>query len=200
VTDDLRRSRLTVFFRYLLAIPHIVWLYLWGVIAILAWIVNWFATLIAGQSPQPLHRFLSAYLRYQTHVFAFLALTANPFPGFTGKPGTYPVELSIAPRERQNRWTVFFRPLLAIPALLVSSAYGGLLAVCAILGWFSSMVRGRMPVGLRNAQALALRYQQQLNAYAMLLTPSYPYSGPTAAPAAAVPPATTPPDPLAAPA
>jgi hypothetical protein len=31
VTDDLRRSRLTVFFRLLLAIPHFVWLLLWGI-------------------------------------------------------------------------------------------------------------------------------------------------------------------------
>ncbi len=30
VTDDLRRSRLTVFFRWLLAIPHLLWLGLWS--------------------------------------------------------------------------------------------------------------------------------------------------------------------------
>ena len=30
IDDDLRRSRLTVFFRLLLVIPHVVWLYLWG--------------------------------------------------------------------------------------------------------------------------------------------------------------------------
>jgi hypothetical protein len=197
VSDDLRRSRLTVFFRYLLAIPHIVWLELWAIAAFVVWIVNWLATLFAGRSPEALHRFLSAYLRYQTTVAAYLWLTANPFPGFTGKPGTYPVELTIAPRERQSRWTVFFRALLALPALFVSSAYAGLLLVCAILGWFSSLVRGRMPVGLRNAQALALRYQQQLNAYVFLLTPSYPYSGPTAAdaPATPAPPAFRPPEP-----
>ena len=29
--------------------------------------------------------------------------------------------------------------------------------------------------------ALALRYQQQLNGYVYLLTPTYPYSGPIAA-------------------
>lgn len=30
VTDDLRRSRLTVFFRLLLAIPHFIWWTLWA--------------------------------------------------------------------------------------------------------------------------------------------------------------------------
>ena len=56
VTDDLRRSRLTVFFRLLLALPHLIWLALWGIVASLAAIVNWFATLFVGRSPDGLHR------------------------------------------------------------------------------------------------------------------------------------------------
>ncbi len=190
VADDLRRSRLTVFFRLLLAIPHIVWLQLWGVVALLAMVVNWVVTLFAGQSPDALHRFLAAYLRYQTHVIAFVTLTANPFPGFVGAPGSYPVDLVVAPRERQGRWAVFFRFVLAFPALLIASAYGGLLYTVAILGWFAALVRGEMPQGMRNAAALSLRYLQQSSAYLWLLTPVYPYSGPTAvAPATVEPPA-----------
>ena len=36
LTDGLERSRLTVFFRLLLALPHIIWLLLWTVVALLA--------------------------------------------------------------------------------------------------------------------------------------------------------------------
>src|SRR4029077_10719754 len=43
VTDDLVRSRLTVFFRLLLAIPHILWLTLWAIVAYVVAIANWFA-------------------------------------------------------------------------------------------------------------------------------------------------------------
>jgi hypothetical protein len=177
--DELRRSRLTVFFRLLLALPHLIWLSLWGVVAFLAVIVNWFATLFRGRSPAGLHRFLAAYLRYQTHVFAYLYLTANPFPGFTGREGSYPVDLSIEGARRQNRWTVGFRIVLVIPAALVSFAYGNIANIAAFLGWFSALATGRMPRGLRNAQALALRYSAQYNGYAYLLTGSYPYSGPS---------------------
>src|SRR5262249_15223374 len=35
-SDDLRRSRLSVFFRFLLAVPHLVWLILWTLVALLA--------------------------------------------------------------------------------------------------------------------------------------------------------------------
>jgi Domain of unknown function (DUF4389) len=178
LADDLRRSRLTVFFRLLLALPHLIWLALWGILVFLCAILNWFATLFAGRSPEWLHGFLAAYVRYTNHVYAYLYLIANPFPGFVGKAGSYPFEIAVAPRERQNRWKTGFRIVLAIPAFVLSSAYGGLAGVVAVLGWFSSLVRARMPRGLRNAGALALRYQAQLHGYMLLLTDAYPYSGP----------------------
>lgn len=195
VTDGLRRSRLTVFFRLALAFPHLVWLFLWGLLAILAAIANWVATLIGGRSPQWLHRFLSAYVRYQLHVYAFLYLVGNPFPGFVGAAGSYPVELHVPDRELQNRWTVGFRIVLAIPALLLAGAFSSLLLAIAVLGWFAGLFTARMPLGLRNLGAFALRYIAQTYAYLLLLTGVYPYSGPCVETAPAAP--TTPTAPVA---
>ena len=78
VSDDLKRSRLTVFFRYLLAIPHMIWLYLWSIAAMFVQFINWFATLFMGRSPEGLHNFLAGYMRYSTHVTAYLNLLAIP--------------------------------------------------------------------------------------------------------------------------
>jgi hypothetical protein len=178
VADDLRRSRLTVFFRLLLAFPHFVWLTLWGILVLFAVIANWVATLARGRSPAALHRFLSAYLRYQTHVYAFIALTVNPFPGFAGSGGSYPAEVAIEARGRQNRWTVGFRLLLALPAWLLAAAYGSVLWTAAVLGWFAALATGAMPRRLRNTGAHALRYMTQVNGYLFLLTDAYPYGGP----------------------
>jgi hypothetical protein len=178
VTDEQRRSRLTVFFRLALAFPHLVWLTLWGALVLFAAVFNWVVVLVAGVSPQWLHRFLSRYVRYQLHVSAFLYLVGNPFPGFVGAPGTYPIELHVADRERPNRWTVFFRLVLAVPALLLASAFASALLVVAVLGWFAALFTGQMPLGLRNLGAFALRYVAQTYAYALLVTGAYPYSGP----------------------
>jgi hypothetical protein len=180
VSDDLARSRLTVLFRLLLAIPHLIWLGLWGIAALVAVIASWFATLAGGASPPALHRFLAAYLRQQNHVYAYLLLVAEPFPGFTGQAGSYPVDPRIEGPRAQNRWKVLFRVFLALPAILLNSAYGSLLLVVALLGWFACLATGAMPLGLRNAGALALRYGAQTNGYLLLLTDSYPYSGPLA--------------------
>lgn len=176
--DDLRRSRLTVFFRLLLLIPHYVWLALWSIAAAIAGLVGWFAALFTGRLPAALHRFLSAFLRYATHVSAFGYLTANPFPGFVGRPGSYPVDLRIDPPAPQNRWKTGFRLLLAIPAFAVASGLGSLLLATAFLGWFAALFTARMPRGLREAQVYALRYSGQLYAYLSLLTDRYPFASP----------------------
>jgi ABC-type multidrug transport system fused ATPase/permease subunit len=178
VEDDLRRSRLTVFFRLLLALPHLVWLLLWGIAVFFALIFGWFATLITGRLPEALHRFVGAYLRYDTHVIAFLFLIANPFPGFTGAPGSYPVDLEIDPREPQNRWKTLFRIFLAIPAFTLSFGLNGVLWLVAVFGWFVGVFLARMPEGLRNLGAYCLRYLQQSYGYLYLLTDSYPFAGP----------------------
>lgn len=180
-TEDPRRSRLTTFFRLPLAVPHLVWLALWSVLVFVAAICNWLLTLARGSSPAPLHRFLSAYVRYELTVYAFLYMVANPFPGFGGATRAYPLQACVADPRRQPRWGVAFRLLLALPALLLASAYGSVLATVAFLGWFASLVTGRMPRGLGRAGRLALRYQVQAIAFTLLLTPSYPHSGPLAA-------------------
>ncbi len=33
LSDDLKRNRLTVFFRLILVIPHLIWLSLWGIVS-----------------------------------------------------------------------------------------------------------------------------------------------------------------------
>lgn len=195
VKDDLQRSRLTVFFRLLLALPHLVWLSLWGIPATLAILANWVATLVVGRPPAPLHRFLSAYLRYRNHVSAYVFLLANPFPGFVGAPRIYPVDLEIAGPDRQNRWITGFRFILAVPALFFSVGFAVVLAVVAFYLWIVALVLGRVPLGLRNLGLYALRYTDQANGYIYFLTDRYPYTGPIATDTHEAPPAEPPPVP-----
>jgi hypothetical protein len=175
---DLRRSRMTVFFRLPLLIPLLVWLVLWTIPAVLAVILQWFVTLAAGRPATSFHRFLSRYIRYAFHVYAFGAIAANPFPGFTGLPGIYPLDLVLPEPGRQSRWKTLFRIFLVIPAFLMGGALGSALIVGAILTWFAALATGRAPEGLRNLEAWALRYSGQTNAYLYLLTDRYPHASP----------------------
>jgi len=178
VTDDLGRSRITVLFRLLLAVPHLVWITLWSVAAVFAAIAAWLAGLARGRVPLALHRFLSAYVRYAVHVQAYLFVVGRRFPGFTGRPGSYGIDLEIEPPARQSRWTIGFRAVLALPALILAGALGGVAFVVGFLGWWYALIAGRMPEGLRNLGATCIRYQEQASAYLLLLTERYPYAAP----------------------
>jgi Domain of unknown function (DUF4389) len=178
VTDDLERPRLTVLFRLFLAIPHIVWILLWSIAVFFVAIVVWFAALITGRVPEPLHRFLAAYVRYATHLGAFLYLVGRRFPGFTGRAGSYGIDLETPPAELQSRWKTLFRFFLAIPAFIVGSALGGVVLVVAFLGWWYALFKARMPEGLRNLGVACLRYSAQTTGYMLLVTERYPYSAP----------------------
>ena len=187
VSDDLARPRLTVLFRLLLAIPHFVWLLLWTIATVFAAVAAWFAALVTGRTPSGLHRFLAAYVRYVLHLLAFLYLVGRRFPGFTGRAGSYGIDVEIDPPAPQNRWKTLFRIFLALPAIFLGGALGGVLVVLAVLGWFYAVVTGRMPEGLRNLGASCLRYGAQVDAYLLLLTDRYPSASPVLTPPSAEP-------------
>lgn len=173
VTDDLRRSRLTVFLRLPLSIPHFIWIELWGIVAWLALVVAWVVGIFLGRIPNSLHRFLAAYVRYSTHVTAYATIAANPFPGFTGTL-PYPVDLEIAPAAKQGRLRIFFRLILAIPALVVVYLLQIVLYVIAIIAWFAALFTGGLDRSLRDILTFCIRYLAQTNAYLFLLTKRYP--------------------------
>ena len=173
VTDDLVRSRLTVFFRLLLAIPHFIWVTLWSFAVALAALAAWVIGLVTGRVPDGLHSFIAAYTRYYAHLDAYLWIAADPYPGFTGEPG-YPVDVEITPATPQSRLTIFLRLLLAIPAAIVMSVLQNVAWIVAILAWFYALVTGRMSKGMRDLQVYCLRYQAQTLGYLMLVTQRYP--------------------------
>jgi len=192
VEDDYRRTRITVFFRLILAIPHLIWFGLWTVLIIIAAVVNWLISIFTGKPPPGLHRLMCSYIRYQAHLTAYLALVGNPYPGFTGEPGEYPIDIRL-PEEpvAQRRWTILLRFLLAVPALIVSGALAGLsggnigssrgrksarrgtgggalLFVCAVLGdsvnyWIGSRVG---PAVFRREDSIFLRKKHLERAHA----------------------------------
>jgi hypothetical protein len=174
VDDDLHRTRLTVFFRLLLAIPQLIWLYFFGIVAGLALVIAWFAALFTGRVPDGLHDFLARYQRLTTHVAAYTFLIADPWPPFGGSPGTYPVDLRVDAAAPQSRLTVFFRGLLAIPALLLAYVFRLVNSLIAFLGWFYCLIFGRMHEGMRDLSAWMLQFEMQTYGYLFLLTGRYP--------------------------
>jgi hypothetical protein len=171
-----KRSRLTTFFRLLLAIPHFIVLSFWGIAAGIVVIIAWFALLFTGRYPQGMYDFVAAFLRYSTSVYGYTFLAADVYPPFTGSPDAeYPVRLIIGPpKPEYSRMKVLFRIILAIPPLLITYAMQIVAQVGAILAWFAIVFLGRQPKALQDMIQLGLSYQQRAYAYVLLLTEDWP--------------------------
>ena len=100
------------------------------------------------------------------------------------------VTVTITPQfEHRNRLTAAVRPILAIPhAILVGPIYwwshsgstgllGAAAYVLAIVGWFSLLVTGEHPRGIREFSLYYLRWRTRSLAYMALLVDPYPPFG-----------------------
>ncbi len=174
VHDDLKRWRLTVALRLLLALPHLLVLGLWQYVAAPVVLVNWAITLVRGRPSSGVHAWTARLVRYQTHVYAYVLLVADPYPGFRGWEGTYPVDLEVAPPGPQARWQTLLRILLVIPAYVFSVVLTYVVYLIAFLGAFYALATAHYPRGFRDLSAYCLRYQAQTFGYLLLLTDRYP--------------------------
>jgi hypothetical protein len=171
-----KRSRLTTFFRVLLAIPHVIFLYFYGLAAGVVVIIAWFALLFTGRYPQGMYDFVAGSLRYSTRVYGYLWLLTDEYPPFSGNAGTpYPVDLNIGPPKREySRLKVLFRIILAIPVLIIHYAMQIVAEVGALIAWFAIVALGRQPKGLQDMIVLGTSYQQRAYAYLALITEDWP--------------------------
>lgn len=173
---DTRRSRVLVLLRLPLAVPHLIWWWLWGLLVAVVLPLAWIVGVVSGRIPRPFHRLLRAYVRYTTHLTSFLTLAGNPFPGFIGTL-PYPVDVHVPDPVRQPRLSLLVRWVVVLPALVVLTALDVVRWIVVPVAWLIALVAGRLPRGLVDVLAYAARWQALTLAYAFLLTRRYPTFG-----------------------
>ena len=170
------QSRLTVFFRTLMAIPHIIVLYLLNMVASLIGVVAWFVILFTGKYPGGMANFAVGAQRWQARAAGYILLLTGTYPPFSLEDdAAYPVRLSITPQiEGRNRLTCFFRYFMIIPQVIVMALVMVAAYVVLIIAWLVALFTGSVPAGMHTFLAGALRWNARVSAYQMLLTDEYP--------------------------
>ena len=191
------RNRLTTAFRPILAIPHLLLVggpiaafFTWttnnggasrswgasgvlGAVAFVCAVIAWFAIVFTAHAPDGLWRLSAFYLRWRVRSSAYTALLRDEYPPFG--EAAYPVETDIpVPLEPRDRLTVAFRPILALPHLLLIWLLGIAWGVVSLVAWFAILVTGRYPERLYEFSVGALRWTTRVEAYLLLLTDEYP--------------------------
>jgi hypothetical protein len=170
-------SRLLIFVKWLLAIPHFIAFIFLGIGAYICWIVSFFAVLITGRYPQGIFNYLTGVYRWGTRVSAYLMLMTDAYPAFSLEDDrNFPVRVSFDPPPDYKiaRWRPLVHWLLVIPAGLI----GGLIAlaggICVFLAWFAILITGRFPQGLFNVVEIALRWEIRVGLFQYWMTERYP--------------------------
>lgn len=76
------RNRLTTFFRYIMAIPHLLIVGVLGYVMSVVGFIAWLIALFTGSVPPGLHNFMAGYLRWYARTNAYLLLLTDEYPPF----------------------------------------------------------------------------------------------------------------------
>jgi hypothetical protein len=169
------RSRLTTFFRYILAIPHVIVLAVYGFVAFFAVVAAWFMIVFTGSYPPGLYGFVAGYTRYATAVYGYLGLLTDDYPPFGPDTDAYPVTLRVPPAKAEyNRIKTLLRIIFAIPVFIITYAMQIVWELGTFIAWFAIVILGKQPKGLQDMIVLGLSYQQRAACYLLLLTEDWP--------------------------
>ena len=170
------RSRLSVFFRFLLVIPWLIVAIVYGIGAYIAVIIAWFALLITGRYPEGLYNFNAGVLRFGARLSGFYNLLTDDFPSFgLGEDPDYPVRVLVEPPKAEySRLKVLFRIILLIPVIILNYVMGLILSVVGLIAWLVLVFTAKLPQGLYRPMRIASAYSTKALAYEMLLTEDFP--------------------------
>jgi hypothetical protein len=190
------RNRLTVGFRLLLAIPHLILVGgvgisfalrsgrgggtsfgtetgVLGVVAYLLAIVSWVLIVIGRRQPQGIRDFTRFYMRWRVRALSYMMLLRDEYPPFGDAP--YPSSIEIAePALPRNRVTVGFRILLAIPHFIALFFVLFAWWIVSVVAWVAILIGGAYPDGLYPFGTGALQWLLRVEAYMLLLVDDYP--------------------------
>lgn len=169
-----RLLRWLVLVKWLLAIPHLIIVYLLSLVVGLLSIVAWFAILFTGKYPRSMHGFVVGVLRWSANVNAYILLQRDEYPPFSFDAGQYAVTLDIPYPERQSRWRLFIRWFALVPNQIVLFFVQIAWWVTLFIAWWAILFTGRYPRGLFNFSVGVQRWAQRSVAYSSYLRDEYP--------------------------
>lgn len=167
-------SRFLIFIKWILALPHLLVLYIVGLIAGLMLFISWFAILFTGRFPRGMFDFITNYLRWSANVNAYIYLLRDEYPPFSGEPGKFPLTLEVDYPENLSRFLIFVKWILAIPHFIALVIIGLIAYIMLIIAWFSILFTGTFPRGMFDFIVGTFRWSTRVTAYLYLMRDEYP--------------------------
>ena len=190
-----RLSRLSTFFRPILAIPLVIFAGLlagggfpgsgfdgerWaqrgaeftvGALGSLV-LAYWIAALLRGRPVRWLFDVIVAILRFSLRAYTYFLLLTDRYPPFEGE---WSVRYEVDRPQHVSRWRVaIWKTVTVLPHLIVLAfAFIGVI-VAVVIAWFAILFTGSYPEGLHSFVSGWLRWYGRAAAYWISLTDEFP--------------------------
>lgn len=162
-------SRLTTFFRLVLAMPVVLFLYLFQGSVVVA---IWATVLVRGRIPRWLFDFQVGLNRFGARASAYFWLLTDKYPAFEGP---WPLEYDVAYPEHLSRWRlVFWKLTTALPHIVILAFLSIAAAFVVFIAWWIVLFTGKFPRGLHRFVVGVVRWGARVTAYVESLTDVFP--------------------------
>ena len=172
---------LGMFVRGIMAIPHILILWLLAICMVVWIIVGWIPILLLGRQASIFVKLLTELIQRGVRVMGYVAfLLPGGYPPLEpGAPTPVDTRIDVEGRSMNRLWGIpLFGFYARIFALIPHAIVLGILAIVVYLSflvlWIPILFTGKYPEAFANFYTGYLRYYARVGAYALLLPVPYP--------------------------
>ena len=175
------RNRQTVFFRWILAAPVVV--FAWGFTQAVHWGITTsvivvpvvLALLVRGVYPSYALTYNHAITELLTRIGAYVFLLTDDYPSIERNPKVAVIFPDVEGGKKLSRVLPLVKWIFAIPLMIVGLLYSVLAVLATIFAWIITSATGTYPAAAIEIVYGTLRYWNRVYGYAVgLVTDEYP--------------------------
>ena len=164
---------------YFLAIPHLLLLGLYGIVAFVNAMVAWFSIVSRGSPPENARNNIAGFQRYWYRVVIYQYFMTKQYPEFKtvpgyADPGGFPARIDITPATSYDKMQVILRALYAIPLYLYGIYVAIMVFIGLLMGFISVLTGGKWNPQWRRTVFNAVTWIMRVNCWFFLLVDEYP--------------------------
>lgn len=175
------RNRQTVFFRWIIAAPMVVFLALftqtahWGLTSLLVVVPTVLTLLFRGIYPSYVLTYNHALTELSTRVAAYVFLLTDDFPSIERNPNVAVIFPDVEGGKKLSRGLPLIKWIFAIPLYIVGAIYLVLSMVITIFAWIITSASGTYPEWAANIVLGTIEYWNRVIGYCLaLVSDDYP--------------------------
>ena len=167
------------FVHWLLAIPLVFVLAVYGLVTGLVSIGGWFAALFSGRLPEWAVEWITRYGRFQWRVYSYAGFMRKEYPSFSPPPGDPdphddPAAVGFSSQTEPSRGLLLVKWLILFPHYVVLYVLSIAVGVVQLIAAFAILFTGAWPEGMRRFVIGYYRWSTRVYAYLYMLSDEYP--------------------------